>query len=156
MEFYTPRFNNGNPEISMDACFREVRMPSKKTKEDMNNNPLGGTGEKTGFSAPGDEGFQCGEGCDSSDPEKAADDAEFLSHLRAICKSDITIAEEKSRLITLIKVKPQPKMMIKRLILTMAEVGAGKSNIFHSLFAQYLQLAKDRGEQDPNVGERCV
>ena len=82
------------------------------------------------------------------------DEAEFLYQLIAICNSDITIAEEKSRLITLIKIKPQPKMMIKRLILTMAEVGVGKSNIFQSLFAQYLQLAKDRGEQEPSVGER--
>ena len=138
----------------MDACFRETRMPSKMTKEDMNNNPLEKTGDKIDSSAPGDEGLQKGEGCDNSDPEKAADEAEFLSHLRAISKSDITIAEEKSRLIALIKIKPQPKMMIKRLILTMAEVGVGKSNIFQSLFAQYLQLAKDRGEQEPSVGER--
>ena len=70
-------------------------MPSKVTKDDMNNNPLGETGEKIGISAPGDEGLQCGEGCDSSDPEKAADDAEFLSHLSAICKSDITIATDR-------------------------------------------------------------
>ena len=138
----------------MDACFRETRMPSRMTKEDTNNNPLGKTGDKINSSTPGDEGLQRGEGCDDSDPKMAANEAEFLSHLRAMCESDITIAEEKSRLITLIKIKPQPKMMIKRLILTMAEVGVGKSNIFRSLFAQYLQLAKDRGEQEPSVGER--
>ena len=65
----------------MTACFREIKMPSKKTAEDKNNNPLGEEGDKIGSSAPGDEGPQCGEGCDSSDPEKAADEAEFLSHL---------------------------------------------------------------------------
>ena len=129
-------------------------MPSKMTKEDANNNPLGEKGDKIDSGAPGDKGFRYGEGGDNSDFEEAADEAEFLYQLIAICNSDITIAEEKSRLITLIMIKPQPKTMIKRLILTMAEVGARKSNIFHSLFAQYLQLAKDRGEQEPSVGER--
>ena len=96
-------------------------MPSKMNKEDANNNPLGEKGDKIDSGTPGDEGLRYGEGGDNSDFEEAADEAEFLYQLIAICNSDITIAEEKSRLITLIKIKPQPK---------------------------------DRGEQEPSVGER--
>ena len=136
-----PRINSENLEVCMDACFRETRMPAKMAKEDKNNNPLGEKGDKVDSGAPGDEDVQWEEGCDNSEFEKAADEAEFLSHLIAICNSDLTIAEEKSQLITLIKVKPQPKVMIKRLVLTMAKVGVGRSSIFHSLFAQYHQLA---------------
>ena len=126
------------------------------TAEDMNNNPLGKVDGETNSSALGDEGLQCGEECHLSDPSKAAEEAEFFMHLGAISKSDITVAEEKNRLIALIKMKPQPKMMIKRLVLTMAEVGVGKSNIFQSLFAQYLQLAKDRGEQEPSEEDEVI
>ena len=142
----------------MDACFRELKMPSKMETEDMNNNPLDKVDGETNSGAVGEEVRQCGEECNPSNPNKAAEEAEFFLHLKAISKSDITIAEEKNHLIAMIKMKPQPKKMIKRLVLTMAEVGVGKSNVFQSLFTQYLQLAKDRGEQEPNeedgVGER--
>ena len=118
------------------------------TAEDKNNNPLGKVDGETNSSALGDKGLQCGEECILSDPSKAAEEAEFYMYFGAISKSDITIAEEKNRLIALIKMKPQPKMLIKRLVLTMAEVGVGKSKVFRSLFAQYLQVAKDREEQE--------
>ena len=116
------------------------------TAEDGNNNPLGKIDGVIYSSTLGDEGLQCGEECNLANPSNAAEEAKFDMYFRVISKSDITIAEEKNRLIALIKKKPQPKMLIKRLVLTMAEVRVGKSKIFRSLFAQYLQVAKDREE----------
>ena len=59
--------------VRLHGClFRVIKMPSKMTAEDMNNNPLGKVDGETNSSALGDEGLQCGEECNLSVPSKAA------------------------------------------------------------------------------------
>ena len=128
-------------------------MPSKMGTKDTNNNPLGKIDGIIDSGALGDEGHQCGDECDLPNLSKDAEEAEFEMYLAVISRSNITVGEERSHLIALIKKKPQPKVLIKRLVLTMAEVGIGKSKIFKSILALYRQKEKIKAKDQVELGE---
>ena len=119
-------------------------MSTKMTTEDANNNPLDKIDGIIDSVTLDKDDHQCGNEYDLPNLNKDAEEAKFEMYLAVISKPDITVGEERSHLIALIKKKPQPKALIKRLVLTMAEVGIGKSKIFKSILAQYRKKEKNK------------